>query len=258
MPLDFLVSLTSIGIFAVVFFCVGLVSVFLLAIMETPQIRRISLALSDMTTAVVTVSGAIFALSVTFLANSVWASEDKARESVYAEARSIRVIETYIEAMTGPLRGELAGLVDVYAMAVKAEWPGSDQEVVEPTAEQALSTMYSAVLREPGEGDTARALQQRLLVELDALSMAREQRLAMEQDAVSPGQWTLVIGLGVMLLVTVALSHARFHLARRVSLGVLTVSLSIMIYVIVLHHSPFVGPHAQSPDQILKAAGLSP
>jgi Protein of unknown function (DUF4239) len=257
MPIEFLVSLSSIGIFAVVFFCVSVVSMFLLAIMETPQIRQISQQLSQMTTAVVTVSGAIFALSVAFLANSVWASEDKARESIYAEARAIRVIETYIEAMTSPLQSKLSDIVDLYAMRVKAEWPGSGEEAVEPTAEQALSMMYAAVLRDPGQGDTARTLHQRLLVELDALSMAREQRLAMEQDVVSPGQWTLVIGLGVMLLLTVAISHAHYNLARRVSLCVLTISLSIMIYVIVLHHSPFVGPHAQTPDQILRAAGVS-
>lgn len=256
--MEFLITLSPIGIFAAVFFCVGLVSILLLAIMETPQVRQVALQLSDMTTAVVTVSGAIFALSVTFLSNAVWTSVDKAREAVYAEARAIRVIETYIEAMAGPVRDELSGLAEVYAVAVKAEWPGAEEASNAPSAEEALSAMYSAVLRGLGSNEGARVVEQRLLVALDGLSVAREERLAMEQDTVSPGQWTLVTGLGVMLLLTVAVSHARYNVARRISICVLTVSLSIMIYVIVLHQSPFLGPHAQTPDQILRAAGLKP
>lgn len=256
--MEYLVSLPPIGIYAAVFVCVGLVSMLLLAIMETPQIRQVAHQLSDMTTAVVTVSGAIFALSVTFLANSVWASVDKARETIYAEARAIRVIETYVDAMSGPVRDELSGLAEVYALAVKAEWPGAEEAGNAPSAEQALSAMYSAVLRGLGNGDAARVVEQRLLVALDGLSVARQERLAIEQDTVSPGQWTLVTGLGVMLLITVAASHARYDLARYISLCVLTISLSIMIYVIVLHQSPFLGPHAQTPDQILRAAGVAP
>lgn len=254
---EFLVSISPIGTFAFVFFAVGAISLLLLALFEMPAVQRVSKQFSEVTTAVVTVTGALLALSVTFLANSVWNSEDKARETVYAEARSIRVMETYMEAMTGPSRDGLARLIGDYAKAVKAEWPGMGEGGASG-AEQALGSIYSAVLRGFGEGDANRVLQQRLLTALDTLSVARQQRLSMAQDVVSAGQWTLVSGLTVMLLLIVAISHAYYHVARRISLCVLSVALSIVLYVIVLHHSPFLGPYAQTPELILAAAGVEP
>lgn len=256
MPPDFLLSLSPAGIFAFVFLATGATSLIILGIFQLPPVLRFSKPLSEVSPALLTVTGAIFALSVTFLASAVWNSEDRAREAVYTEARSIRIFETYMEAMTPPVRDGLARLIANYGRAVEAEWPGLASSGGAPSAEHALRMIYAAVIQVFSGGEESRLVQRQLLNALDNLSVAREQRLTMAQDVVSAGQWILVMGLGIVLLIVFAIGHAQFPVARQIALGFLTILLSIVLFVIVLHHNPFAGPFAQTPEQILRAAEL--
>lgn len=256
MPPDFLLSLPPAGIFAFVFLFTGALSLIILGIFQLPSVGRFSGPLSEISPALLTVTGALFALSVTFLASAVWNSEDKAREAVYAEARSIRIMETYMEAMTPPVRDGLARLIADYGKAVAEEWPGMAHNGGAASAEHALRQIYAAVIEVFSQGEESRLVQRQLLDTLDSLSVAREQRLTMAQDVVSAGQWILVMGLGILLLIVFAIGHARFLVARQIVLGILTILLSIVLFVIVLHHNPFAGPFAQTPEQILRAAEL--
>ena len=107
------------------------------------------------------------------------------------------------------------------------------------------------------EGEQNRMIQQRLLASLDSLSIARQQRLSMAQDVVSAGQWLLVSGLGLLLMVVVALGHARFPLPRGVAMAAMTAAITLALFVIVAHDRPFVGNAALSPQPILRAAGVA-
>ena len=60
------------------------------------------------------------------------------------------------------------------------------------------------------------------------------------------------------LLVVVTLNHVTAPLARRVAVGAVVMSISIMLYVILLHDRPFIGYAAQTTDPILKATGAAP
>ena len=85
-------------------------------------------------------------------------------------------------------------------------------------AEAALRNIYAAVIKGFSEGEQNRLMQQRLLAALDDLSEARQQRLSMAQNVVSLGQWVLVIGLGLLLLISgrraacaLTAAHARWR-----------------------------------------------
>ena len=86
-------------------------------------------------------------------------------------------------------------------------------------AEVALRTIYGAVIRGLAEGDQNRLLQQRLLTSLDDLSAARQERLSIAENYVSVSQWTLVVGLGIVLLFVVTLNHITTPLARKVAVA---------------------------------------
>jgi hypothetical protein len=73
---------------------------------------------------------------------------------------------------------------------------------------------------------------------------------------VSGGQWLLVSGLGLLLLVMVALGHARFALPRAVAMAAMTAAITLALFVIVVHDRPFLGYSALSPQPILRAAGI--
>ncbi len=256
MPPDFIYELPPAGIFLTVLAVMGIIAVVFSKIVSLRRLKHFNGQLVDLSPVIMTLCGTMFVLSVTFLANMVWTTEDRARETVNAEARSIRVMEDYMAAMTGPARDGLTRLIADYASAVAAEWPGMQVTGGASGAEQSLRDLYGAVIRGFAEGEQNRLMQQRLLVALDQLSAARQQRLSMAQDVVSAGQWFLVSALGVLLLAIIAIGHGRFGLPRHVALTAITLAVSIALFVIIAHDRPFVGYNAVGPYPILNASGL--
>lgn len=256
MPPDIVYELPPAGIFLSVLGVTALIAFILHRALGNPRLKNFCQRLDGMSPAVMTLCGTLFVLSVTFLANIVWMSEDRARETVNTEARSIRVMEDYMAAMTGPARDGLTSLVTQYARAVVTEWPEMSRTGGGAAAERTLKDLYSAVIRGFAEGDQNRLMQQRLLLALDQLSNARQQRLSMAQDVVSGGQWFLVSVLGLLLLSVIALGHAQDRMPRAIALTAMTLAISVALYVILAHDRPFVGYNAVSPLPILWAAGV--
>ncbi|MCA3560366.1 MAG: DUF4239 domain-containing protein [Aestuariivirga sp.] len=255
MPPEFIYSLPPAGIFATVLLVAGLAAATMHTIFFLPGLRELGQHLTLVTPAILAICGTVFGLSVTFLANSVWNTEDKARATVNAEARSVAIMENYIEAMTGPSRNGLYKLLGDYGAAVKEEWPVMAETGASGKAEQALRSIYDALIKGFAQGEQNRVVQQRMLAAMDQLSEARQERLSMAQNVVSPGQWVLVIGLGLLLLLVAAGAHARSPVSRILALGVLTLAIAITLFVIVQHDRPFSGDAAISPGPILWATG---
>lgn len=254
--MDLIFELPAAGIFALVLAIVALVALLLQAVFRSAPVQRAAPELSNVSLAVATVVGALFGLSVTFLANSVWTTEDKARESVSAEARAIRVMEVYLDATQEPPHNNLYQLLADYGRGVAEEWGNMADYGGGDAAEHSLRKIYQTVLSDVSHSDQDRLLQQRLLVALDSLSTARQVRLSIAQDVVSLPQWVLVIGLGLVLMLVVATIHVEHPGARRLALSAVVLAISIMLFVIVLHDRPFVGESALKPDAILHAAGV--
>jgi hypothetical protein len=255
MPPDFLYDLPPVLIFATVFATVGAAALALHAVFLLPFMRPVGKPFAEVTPSVLAIAGTVFGLSVTFLANAVWNTEDRARETVNTEARSIAIMENYIEAMTGPSRDGLYKLIQDYGTAVAGEWDTMSVGA-SGQAEQALRSIYAALIKGFAEGEQNRLMQQRLLAALDALSEARQQRLSMAQNVVSLGQWVLVIGLGLLLLTIASGLHAQAPGARALALTAITLAITITVFVIVQHDRPFQGSSAISPWPILWAAGV--
>ena len=164
-----------------------------------------------------------------------------------------------MDQLTGPTQDAFTHLITSYANAVDEEWDSMTDPDARAAAERALRNLYAAVLNGFSEGEQNRMIQQRLLASLDSLSIARQHRLSMAQDVVSAGQWLLVSGLGLLLMVVVvvALGHARFPLPRGVAMAAMTAAITLALFVIVAHDRPFVGNAALSPQPILRAAGVA-
>lgn len=257
MPLDFIFAIHPAGIFLVVIAAVSTVAVAFHMLFNIAAFHRYAERAADLSPTVMTLCGTMFFLSVTFLANSVWNMADRARESVYGEARSVRVIRTYVEAMTGGSQDSFARLIQAYGSATAAEWPNMRDPAARREAEEALSNLYKAVIAGFSEGEQNRLLQQRLIIALDTLSSARQQRISMAQDILSAGQWFLVITLGLLLLFVVAMGHGRFPAARNAALTAISLAISIALFVIITNDRPFVGYYSVSPQPILRATGIA-
>jgi|APFEC2959095171_1045051.scaffolds.fasta_scaffold03903_2 hypothetical protein len=201
-----------------------------------------------------TVIGAMFALSMTFLANATWATDDRAREAVNAEARSIRLMEIYAAPLDPALNQHLDGLLADYAEAAAREWKDMVDGLASEEAEQELKEVYEFVLGGLPAGGFTPLVQQRLLVTLDGLSAARQQRLSIAQESVRGWQWFLVIGLALILLVSVAAVHAAVPAARARGLAITVAAITIMFFVVLTYQQPFGGSASLTPAPIIEAA----
>ena len=255
MPPDFLFLLPPAGIFLFLLAWLGLMAALLHWLFGRAWLKRPCESFADVSPVIVTISGTLFGLSVTFLANSVWITQDAARETVNSEARAIRVMENYISSTSATSQQGLHDLIASYGQAVAAEWNGMAAVGASPAAEAALRDVYAAVIQGFTEGEQNRVLQQRLLAALDSVSTSRQQRLSMAQNIVSGGQWVLVIGLGLLLLFMTAATHARAPRPRKRALAAVTVAVSTTLFVIIKHDRPFVGQAALTPTPILIATG---
>jgi hypothetical protein len=258
MPPEFIYLLPPVGVLATVFVTVAIIAILLHLVFFWPRLYQLNDHLAKMSPVVLAISGTVFGLSVSFLANSVWINEDRAWETVYAEARSMRVMENYIEALAPESRDDLYKLIEKYGSAVQAEWPDMAMTGAAPEAEKALQEIYAAVIGDLAQGDRDKVLQQRILNSLDSLSAARQERLSMAQNIVSAGQWILVAGLGFLLLVMTASLHAKLPVTRALALGAITMAISFMTFVIVMHDQPFHGDRAIPPEAILRASYAVP
>lgn len=255
MPPDFIYAWPAAGMFLGIFAMVSMTALVLHVLFFAPPLALLSKRLADLSPVLMTLCGTLFVLNVTFLANSVWQIENDARETVNAEARSLKVIRTYMDAMTGPSRDGFARIIGGYAQAVATEWPMMTSSAHRAAAESQLRDIYAGTIEGFSAGDQNRTLQSRILAALDQLSNARQQRLSMAQEVVSGGQWFTVTTLGFLLMVVIAICHGRFPLARGVALSAVTVAITVSLFVILAHDRPFVGFNSISPQPIVNAAG---
>lgn len=256
MPPEFIYSWSATGMFLAILGGVSVTALVLHLVFLVSPLARLSKNLADFSPVLMTLCGTLFVLNVTFLANSVWQIENDARETVNAEARSLKVIRTYMDAMTGPSRDGFARIIGNYAQAVVGEWPMMTSGAHRVPAETQLKEIYTAAIEGFSAGEQNRTLQQRILASLDQLSNARQQRLSMAQEVVSGGQWFTVTMLGLLLMAVISICHGRFPLARAAALSAVTIAITVSLFVILAHDRPFVGLNAITPQPIINAAGI--
>ena len=219
-------------------------------------LKQASNRITEMSPILQTLCGTLFVLAIAFLANAVWATEDRAHGIVNDEALSIHTVMTYVQSMNGPPRDDLHRLTQDYARAVETEWPQMSEEAGARPSSQQIDDLYAAIIARLSEGEQNRMLQQRLLDAVDDLALARQHRLTIAKENVSGGQWFMVSQLGLLLLVVIAVCHGRWPVSRAVALFLITLAVSISLFVIVAHDRPFVGQNAVGPQPIMAAAGL--
>lgn len=251
-------SFMTAASFLAVVLAVGAVAALLHHVLLLPRLRESGSSTSELGQSVMGIVGGMFAFSVTFLVSTTWATDDRAREAVDSEARSIRIMETYAAPLPPEARQKLDVLIEDYVGAVLHEWNDMAARRLSEEAETELQHLYAGVLDGLGVSGLDPLLRQRLLVALDDLSHARQLRLSIAQEAVDMGQWFLVVGLGLLLLIIVAAVHRSSPQIRAKALVVTTAAVSIMLFVVVTYHRPFAGAIHVGPQPIQEASEAFP
>lgn len=250
---DAFYELPEPALFVAIMIATGAVAAVIHLIFRSPRLAPPVLA--DLSPVLQTLCGTLFVLSVTFLANNVWQTEARAKETVNAEARSLRLVRTYVDELPETGRAGLEKRLADYTAAVAQEWPEMEEAGGSPAAENRLAEVFDFAIGSLADGDTGKLLQPRILAGLDAMAQARENRISVAMtDHVTGGQWFSVVGLAVLLFTVISICHAKAAKARAVALGIMTVAISLAFFVIMAHDRPFIGFQAIGPDAILAAA----
>src|SRR5262245_7387922 len=198
-----------------------------------------------------TICGTLFVLATTFLASSVWAIEDHAYEAVAIEAREVRLLRTLSQLLPEPRRSEVVNLVTEYAEQSAAEWPEMDDLGGSREAERVLAALYNtAVSLAPHE----QMLGQEFMTALKAVGEARERRLDIARNNLSPDQWATMLILALILAIAVTFVHASDDGGRAIALGLVAVVVSTALFLLIAHDRPFIGWDALGPQAVIAAA----
>ncbi|WP_119269489.1 DUF4239 domain-containing protein [Taklimakanibacter deserti] len=205
----------------------------------------------EMSPVIQTICGTLFVMATTFLAANVWAVEDRAYEAVAIEAREVRLLRTLSHLLPEPRRSEVGNLVTDYAGQSAAEWPHMDDLGGSREAERVLAALYNAALSlAPHE----QMLGQEFMAALKAVGEARERRLDIARNNLSPDQWAAMLILALTLGVAVTIVHGDSDGGRALALGLIAVIVSTALFLLIAHDRPFIGWDALEPQSVIAAA----
>jgi hypothetical protein len=205
----------------------------------------------DLSPVLQTICGTLFVLATTFLASSVWTIEDNAYEAVAIEAREVRLLRTLSQLLPEPRRSEVVNLVTEYAEQSAAEWPQMEEKGGGHEAERVLAALYNTALSlAPNE----QILSEEFMTALKAVGEARERRLDIARNNLSPDQWAAMLILALIMAVAVTIVHASSDDGRAIALGLVSVMVSTALFLLIAHDRPFIGWDALGPQPVIAAA----
>jgi hypothetical protein len=192
--------------------------------------------------------GVIYAVLMAFAVIAVWEKFSEAQRAVVHEAGAAATLYRLADAF-GPeaasgLKRDLATYIDT---VINADWPAMERGRGSPAANAALNTLYAHVIQQTPEHPQHGPVLVQMFRQLDAITLARRERLHLAQGVVPGVIWSnLVIGAGVT--VVFAFFFGTRNLAAQVLMtGFLATMTSLGLLVIVSIDHPFTGPVKINP-----------
>jgi hypothetical protein len=198
----------------------------------------------------IAIVGVIYAVLLAFIAVSAWESHGKAEEVVQIEANTVGNL--YVDSMGLPPEVRFAiwrDLRDYTRAVVDVEWPSQHQGRVnlagwEPLI--ALNLMLASF--KPTDGSTI-ALKSELIRTANELFQSRRNRLEAATSGIPAVMWAITLSGGALTIIFsffFGMPDFRIHLAFS---GILAVSLSLVIVLILALDRPFRGDLAISTER---------
>ncbi|WP_208948154.1 bestrophin-like domain [Segnochrobactrum spirostomi] len=177
--------------------------------------------------------GGIFGLSAAFLTADVWASNVDALRAVNDEARALSRMWSLAGGLTEPAKSEIRGDIVAYARIVETdEWPilATIHSPDYPIGQEARGRLYAIqtlTSRHSDNPDDQIIL--RNIYDLSGKAFdARTRRIVIAIDGSAYGKLYLAIGLGLVLIVGVAVTHS----AHPIQTGFMTAATALVVVMV--------------------------
>jgi Protein of unknown function (DUF4239) len=184
----------------------------------------------------------IYTVLLAFLIISVWGNYTVASQAVSDEAAALVTVARNAEVLPEPLRGEvLDGLHNYTAYVMSREWDMmrqgvNEEKFVSKQAVDATNNLWVIYRKIPSSAVSAEMLRS-----MDQLSEQRVVRLMASQDSLPQVFWFVLIIDAVMTIgfsFILRVKDVRLHMAMVL---LLTCSLTLCLWLILLVNDPFVG-----------------
>lgn len=202
----------------------------------------------------------LFALNVAFLAHDTWTAHDRAVDTVFVEAGSLRTILDLAEQLPPDVRLQVWQSVADYArLAISEEWPKLAQRDDSEATAARLDGLVT-LLASPDVAAAGPTVQALLLHQAMSVRHNRDLRVALSQTHVNPLKWLGMAFLGLLTMISIAMVHIDLPRAEALAVVLFAAAAAPTAAIILVHGNPFQEPAAvrPAPLQAVLEIALSP
>jgi Protein of unknown function (DUF4239) len=192
--------------------------------------------------------GLVYAVLLGLLTVAAFQNTKDLQDDIGREASDLSTIYRTVDGYPDPLRSQLqAQLRDYTRYVIEKDWPAHRKGIVLMGGEHRLDVIRATLMSYEPETKTQDLLQSELLRYLDAMMIAREQRLAAVGASIPRVLWYVVF-IGAFLMIAF-LWMLHMELVPQIILGGVTAFfLGIMIFLIYAMDHPLQGAVSVRPD----------
>jgi hypothetical protein len=217
--------------------------------------RAVAQSLKEIAPTTLTPLGVILGLLIGFLAARVWANLDRANQYVGQEAGALRETILLTDALPPDVQTGVRQAVKKHLDFIESEeWPAmaSGRANLQSIAVGLAEAMTALLSFRPVQSNQQLA-QQRALVAIEQALEARRNRVLLSQAEIAPIQWTVILSLATLILITIALVHIDRPLAMGVTLFIFSTAIAICLILLFAYDRPFGAGGFIVPPTVLRA-----
>lgn len=184
----------------------------------------------------------ILGLVIAILAARVWDNASQAGVYVVQEAGSLSKAAVFADALPREVRGKFRDAVKRHvAFIEKEDWPAMASRKADPHRESALHEGVGELLAYTPAAVNELMAQRQVIEAIEQALDARRNRIRISMVEIAPIQWSVIILLAVMILVTTALIHIGRPAAMATTLFIFASAVGACLVLLLVYDQPF-GP----------------
>jgi hypothetical protein len=203
--------------------------------------RPIAKQLKAVSPVTLTPLAVILALLIAFLASRVWSNVDRAGEYVGRESSSLREALLLADALPADVRLKVRAAVKRHLQFVITEdWPAMAK--VQASLQNrpvGLTDAITALLSFATTQPTEQLAQRRALAAFEGAFESRQRRIQLSYLEIAPIQWTVILVLTVLILMTIAMIHIDNRPAMAATMVIFSSAVAVCVVLLMAHDRPF-------------------
>jgi hypothetical protein len=226
---------------AVIFAACYLLAVVAFIISMALARHRLASDLKVLTPVLLTPLSVITGLLIAFLAARVWANLDHAVGFAAQEASAIHDVVAHTGALPAEMRAAtIAGMATHLRFVETQDWP--DMLAGKATLEQespGLDAALTALLAREPATFAQRETQARAIEAIERAMDARRGRILLSNAVIAPSQWTVILVLDMLVLLTIGVVHLDRKATAALGMAIFSTAVAASLVLLMINDRPF-------------------